>query len=224
MSNYPGGAEPLCGDDCQLPDIFDLSNYEDCLARNVLSGVANPGGVYLGYFVDYDNTLSAAEKQRLLLLGRSTSDSPIDYKIHLSPVGHSIKHTAAAVIDKCRESSDLRDALFQVKFWAVPVRQLKPDIPRVILYPRRSDKETVLTIVSEIAPVLGELGIKGSGISPRFNAHLGGFMWYLAQGSGYDKLMEPGYRQQFDPATNWAIETNSLPEFSELQAAAALSI
>ncbi len=194
------------------PDDFDLlahlksrSYLESGVVANVNGGIAS-GGVYLGYFPASDkNGLSIDERQRLQAMGGFT-DLVMEYKVHLNPQSPTVKRAAAAVIDTCRKSVSLRESLYQMKFWSTERPPLPGEkAPRIALYPRNGTAENATTIVAELAPVIGGLGIRGHGDAPRFNMSVLDNLWYVAQGSGSDKEAKPAYRDLFDPATNWAI-------------------
>jgi hypothetical protein len=162
-------------------------------------------GLFMNYNPHTDGDIDRAERDRIKNLGEY-DNMPEDFKVHISPQDEQLHDVARIIIDRCRDSWIVREALHEMKFWFGPNDEEYEDMPRVVLYPRESKIVNVIRVFNGIMPRIVELGIEGSGREPRFNMPIVEGFCYLAQGSGSKKEDGGMYPSLFDPKSNHAFQ------------------
>ncbi|HVV67363.1 MAG TPA: hypothetical protein VHB72_04865 [Candidatus Saccharimonadales bacterium] len=165
--------------------------------------LARGQGAYMAYFTASDHQVGASESSRLAAIG-GYEDQPSDFKVHLNPEDDQLIPAFTAAVRRARGHSLFRESLHEAKVWFGGTDEQYDNLPRIVLYPRNGSELNTLTVVRHALAWLGDMGIRGSGRTPRFNYPVVEGLCYVAQGSSSDKQEDPTYREQFDPHFNYA--------------------
>ncbi len=196
------------------PDVFRFDELLEVAGEHAVP-IASAHGRYNTYALSVDRSIDPAERGRLSDLGKY-DDRPEDYKVHINPEDDQLFPALMNIVELCRQSRSLREAIYNPKVWIGGTEHEYDDLPRLVLYARNGYETNALTIVREVLPSLGGIGINGSGLVPRFNLPIVEGFCYIAQGGGTDKQEDPFYRKQFDPDFNHALLDAPSGELEEM--------